>query len=152
MQRCGITILICGLLTAGCASDQPAVDVTAFDGDYITSYRHSPATQVVDGVPLDCAPVTEALFVRVRNGVASGYLHRDENYSFRTTVSHAGHLKTTIPIDSHYRYDADNPMPVSSLLLIFEAQLDQTASGAITVGDRRFNFDGCTTGVEIIAL
>ena len=139
-------------MTAGCATFQPAVDVTAYDGDYITSYWHSSARQEVDGVLLDCVPIEQALFVRVRNGVASGYLHRDENYSFRTTVSGAGHLKATMPINSHYRYDADNPVPVSSLLLVFEAQLDNTASGAITVGDRRFDFDGCTTDVEIIAL
>ena len=97
--------------------------------------------------------LAEAVFVRVRDGVASGYLHRDENYSFRTRVNTGGQLKAVMPIDSYYRYDEDKPVPLSNLMLIVEADFSNTTRrGAITVGDRRFGFDGCTTTVELIAL
>lgn len=151
MLTCGV--LVCGVLGAGCTTVQQRTQVSFYDGDYITSVQHSPATQVVEGLTLDCEPMAEAVFVRVRDGVASGYLHRDENYSFRTRVNISGRLKAVMPIDSYYRYDEDKPVPPSNLLLIIEANFSNNSQqGAITVGDRRFGFDGCTTTVELIAL
>ncbi len=151
MLICGVWV--CGVLGAGCTTVQQRTQASLYDGDYITSVQHSPATQVVKGLTLDCEPLVEAVFVRVRDGVASGYLHRDENYSFRTRVNTGGRLKAVMPIDSYYRYDEDKPVPLSNLMLIVEADFSNTTRrGAITVGDRRFGFDGCTTTVELIVL
>lgn len=97
--------------------------------------------------------MTEALFIRIRQGVASGYLHRDENYSFRTVVKGNGHLTAIIPIDSYYQYQAASPLPTSNLLLTFETRLSESVNrGVITIADRRFGFKGCATDVELFAL
>ena len=89
----------------------------------------------------------------MRNGVASGYLHRDENYSFRTVVQRNGALTALIPIDSYYQYQSAGSIPTSNLLLTFETRLSSAANkGVITVADRRFGFEGCATEVELFLL
>ena len=105
------------VFVAGCASGGSGVTVSAYDGDYITSNQTTIATQSVSGVLIDCTPMTESLFIRIRKGIASGYLHRDENYSFRTVVKANGRLTAIIPIDSYYQYLATSPVSYTHLTL-----------------------------------
>ena len=146
-------VLVWMVFVSGCASINPGTVVSGFDGDYVTSNQTTRATQRVAGVAIDCAPMTESLFIRVRNGVASGYFHRDENYSFRTLVQRNGALTAVIPIDSYYQYQSTSLLPTSNLLLTFETHLSVAANkGVITIADRRFGFKGCATEVELFSL
>lgn len=150
-----VAVAVCVALLAGCASTISVQNKVAydFDGDYLASIFGTAQHQLVAGNALQCDPLKQTLYLRIRNGVASGYLRQDENYSFRAPVSNAGELKAVIPIDSFYRYKPDSLLPPSRLKLVFNASLAPgSLNGSFMVGDRRFDYRGCVTNAKLSVL
>jgi len=138
-------------LLASCAS--PLVDRRAFDGDWHALMRDTPAVQMVQGVRFDCAPFTESFFLRVKSGVASGFLEADENYSFLAQVDADGHFQAQIPTDSVYTYKEAPLSRTSSIVLRLEGVLaGHRKTGVFVIGDEAIDGQSCATSVQFVAL
>ena len=129
------------------------VHTSEFDGDWTAVMRATAALQTWSDLRFECDEFTESFFLRVRQGVVSGYLETDENYSFRTQVHASGFFKTIIPIDSVYRYNEEGPVEQSNIALLLTGQLSpDNQTGQFVIADKRMDLNGCSTDVEYIAL
>lgn len=158
MRRCCFALACIAVLLQSCAVS-PSLDApdqvrnTAYDGDWSAVMRSTPARQSYADFQFDCDAFTESFFLRVRDGIVSGYLEIDENYSFRTSVNAAGSFNSFIPLDSYYRYKDDAQVEKSSIALLLVGHLgSDRRQGRFVIGDSRMNLNGCTTDVEFIAL
>lgn len=157
MKR-GFTAIACVALLQACAqtlSVRPAdaTDAVNLEGDWNAVMRSTAARQTYADLQFDCDEFSELFFLRVRNGVVSGYLEADENFSFRTRLDSYGVFKAVIPIDSYYRYKKNSSVETSSIVLLLSGNLTPgVLRGRFVIGDRRMNLSGCTTEVEYVAL
>lgn len=149
----GFSVLACMLLLQACARTLPlvatdAVHISEFDGDWAAVMKKTPAVQTNSGWKFDCEAFTEPFFLRVRNGVVSGYLETDENYSFRTSLDSRGSFSATIPFESFYRYKDNIPIESSVIALLLHGNLSkEVVAGQFVIGDTRMNLGGCSTDV-----
>lgn len=153
-----LVVLLSIVLLQGCAQHLPALDrglvhTNKFDGDWTAVMKGTDALQGWADVRFECDDFTEPFFLRVRQGIVSGYLETDENYSFRTTVKPGGSFETFIPIDSYYRYRKESPVESSNIALLLKGQLAPgRLTGQFVIADTRMDLNGCSTDVEFIAL
>lgn len=158
MRRCCLALACAAVLLQACVAVPPLesreqVLTSAFDGDWSAVMKSTPARQSYADFQFDCDEFTESFFLRVRDGVVSGYLEIDENYSFRTSVNSAGSFKSFIPLESYYRYKKDAQVEKSSIALQLVGHLESDRrNGHFVIGDSRMNLNGCTTDVEFIEL
>lgn len=150
--------LVCVVLLQACAQTRllqsgELVHTSEFDGDWTAVMKRTAARQSWSDVQFECDEFTEPFFLRVRQGVVSGYLETDENYSFRTQVAAGGAFKTFIPVDSFYRYKKKVPIEQSNIALLLTGQLSpENLTGRFVIADTRMDLHGCSTDVEFIAL
>ena len=158
MRRCCIALAYVAVLLQACVAVSPVesrepVLTSEFDGDWSAVMKSTPSRQSYADFQFDCDEFTESFFLRVRDGVVSGYLEADENYSFRTFVDSAGSFKSFIPLESYYRYKKDAQVERSSIALLMVGHLESDRrEGHFVIGDSRMNLNGCTTDIEFIQL
>ncbi len=141
------------LLLASCAAPPQEQLSTSFDGDWRALMRDTQSVQQVQGLQFECAPFTEPFFLRVRDGVASGFMEADENYSFSVPVDKRGRFKALIPTNSVYAYTDDIATRESNIVLVLTGVLvgaDKT--GTFVIGDEALDGQGCGTHVQFVAL
>lgn len=152
------TAVACVMLLQACAqtfqvrTSEPD-HTSEFDGDWTAVMKQTEPHQSWSSLRFECDAFTEPFFLRVREGVVSGYLEADENYSFRTQINAAGAFNAFIPVDSFYRYKKNVPVETSNIALLLTGQLsERNLSGQFVIGDSRMKLHGCATDVEFIAL
>jgi len=137
------------LLVSACATPRAQLDSSdGYDGDWQAVMGDTPAVQNVADYRFDCAPFTQPFFVRVRNGVASGYLQADENFSFSTRVASDGKFSVRIPTDSVYSYKQDTSARQSNIVLVLRGELSSQRRGTFVIGDEALDDRGCITRVQ----
>ena len=142
---------VAACLLMSCAVSQSELPQSRFDGDWQAVMRVTEPVQQVQGWRFDCAPFTNSFFIRVKNGVASGFLEADENYSFRTSVDQRGQFEAIIPTNSVYLYKESPIRRNSRIVLELSGSLSgQKGSGTFVVGDEAVDGQGCTTSVQFI--
>ncbi len=152
-MKLGFSVLVFMLLLQACAQKLPvaATDVAHindFDGDWTAVMKKTPAVQTNSGWKFDCEAFTEPFFLRVKNGIVSGYLETDENYSFRTSLNSHGSFSAVIPFESFYRYRNNIPIDSSVIALLLHGNLSKNVlAGRFVIGDTRMNLGGCSTDV-----
>lgn len=146
MKYCAYGIVMVSCL-ASCASSQGRT--TQFDGDWRAHMRDTVAVQQVQDLRFDCAPFTEPFFIRVSNGVASGFMEADENFSFTVPVDRRGGFKALIPTNSVYTYEDAQASRESNIVLVLEGSLSAgKKSGTFVIGDEAIDAQGCSTSVQ----
>ena len=113
--------------------------------------RGTESVQLVDELRFDCAPFNETFFLRVRNGIVSGYMQADENYSFVATLDHRGGFSARIPTNSVYTYKEAQVKRKSSIVLVLEGRLSG-GSGEFVVADTALDGQGCSTDVQFVSV
>ena len=154
-----LRIVAAACLLLSCASPQEETSVSSqqvtsrYDGDWRAMMRDTELVQEIQGYRFDCAPFTESFFLRVKEGIASGFMEADENYSFTSVVSRLGRFRATIPTDTTYRYRDVSFDRESSIVLVLEGDLsDGKESGRFVIGDEAIGSQGCTTLVQFVGL
>ena len=146
--------LVCLLMS--CASPQEEVstddvqlgDTSQYDGDWRAVMQETQSVQHANGFRFDCAPFVESFFLRVRRGMASGFMEADENYSFIVPVDRKGRFKALIPTNSAYTYKEAALERQSSIVLVLQGDLATDAkSGQFVIGDKAIDSQGCMTQV-----
>lgn len=151
-------VVVCMVLLQACVQALPLRSselhhTSEFDGDWTAVMKKTAARQTWSDLQFECDEFTEPFFLRVRQGVVSGYLETDENYSFRTRVDVGGAFKAFIPVDSFYRYKKNVLVEHSNIALLLNGQLaPEYPTGRFVIADTRMDLNGCSTDVEFIAL
>ena len=124
-----------------------------FDGDWRALMGSTAVVQQVQEYRFDCAPFTESFFLRVKSGVAAGFMEADENYSFSVPLDARGRFKAFIPTNTAYTYKDIEIDRESNIVLVLEGELAVgKQSGLFTIGDAAIQGQGCTTQVQFVAL
>ncbi len=124
-----------------------------YDGDWRALMRETASVQQVQNLRFDCAPFTESFFIRVKNGVASGFMEADENYSFHVPLDHRGRFKAQIPTNSVYTYKDVQVSRESNIVLVLEGALSTgKKTGVFVIGDQAIDGQGCATQVQFVAV
>ncbi len=148
--KSGLCAVICMLMSCASPQDNRAA---RFDGDWRALMRETESVQQVQNLRFDCAPFTETFFIRVKNGVASGFMEADENYSFSTPLDQRGRFKALIPTNSVYTYKDAQVSRESSIVLVLEGALStRKKTGVFVIGDQAIDGQGCATQVQFVAV
>ena len=143
-------------LLASCVSPdtgQLSHSVTRYDGDWRARMIQTAPQQYVQDLRFDCAPFTQPFFIRINDGVASGFMEADENYSFSAAVDRRGRFSAVIPTRSEYSYKEAEVERKSGIVLVLEGSLGQrTKTGVFVIGDEALDGKGCETKVQFEAL
>ena len=115
--------------------------------------RGTDSVQLVKELRFDCAPFSETFFLRVRDGVVSGYMQADENYSFVAAIDSTGSFSARMPTDSVYAYKEAQVKRKSSIVLVLQGSLSaRDSSGEFVVGDTALDDQGCRTDVQFVSV
>ncbi len=153
MRRCVYSIVGIGLLASCALPQEERSRTTQFDGDWRALMGETLAVQQVEQLRFDCAPFTEPFFIRVSNGVASGFMEADENYSFQAKVDARGRFKALIPTNSVYTYKDAQVNRESNIVLVLEGSLSKRGqSGSFVIGDEAIDGQGCSTSVQFVTV
>jgi len=151
MRRCVISFHCCVLFS--CALPQDDHRLSGFDGDWQALMRGTDSVQLVKELRFDCAPFSETFFLRVRDGVVSGYMQADENYSFVAAIDSTGSFSARMPTDSVYTYKEAQVKRKSSIVLVLQGSLSaRDSSGEFVVGDTALDDQGCRTDVQFVSV
>lgn len=153
-------IVATACLLLSCASPQEETSVSSshqptsrYDGDWRAIMHDTELVQQIQGYRFDCAPFTEPFFLRVRKGIASGFMEADENYSFTSVVNNQGRFKATIPTNTAYSYKEVSFDRESSIVLVLKGDLStENRTGLFVIGDEAIGSQGCMTQVRFVAL
>lgn len=151
-------VLVYCCLLSSCASPQDAWDANRFDGDWQAVMRGTESVQLIEGLRFDCVPFTEPFFLRVQDGVASGFLQADENYSFTAPIDRHGRFRAQMPTNSVYTYKSDDVKHESAIVLSLQGRLSaarlssQDSAGLFIVGDTALDGKGCSTVVQFVSV
>jgi len=161
MTRTGF-VVACLMLTQACASLSPksqnilqgeAASNGSFDGDWSAVMVQTVPKQKISSYIVSCAHFSESFFIRVKNGVATGFLEADENYSFRTYVDKSGVFAARIPTELQYRNLENRSGNESGIVLILHGTLGDTKpSGSFVIADPALRYQGCVTSVQYLSL
>lgn len=142
-------VLVYCCLLSSCASSHDGHSTSRFDGDWQAVMQSTESVQLVEGMRFDCAPFTESFFLRVKEGIASGFLQADENYSFTVPIDKSGRFVAQMPTNSYYTYKNADTRHESAIVLMLEGRLaDQVGSGVFIIGDTALKGQGCSTAVQ----
>jgi len=152
--------IVCLLVSCASPQDESAVaaqvqysGASKYDGDWRALMQDTESVQQVEGYRFDCAPFTESFFLRVRGGVAAGFLEADENYSFTAPLDRKGRFKALIPTSSAYTYKDAAIERQSNIVLVLQGELAvNKKSGQFVIGDAAVDSRGCVTRVQFVAL
>jgi len=154
VSLCLVVLLLSACAVPGAHLDKNVTGgfANGYDGDWQAVMGDTPAVQNVADYRFDCAPFTEPFFMRVRDGVASGYLQADENFSFSTRVTGDGKFSVRIPTDSAYSYQHAEGARQSNIVLVLRGELSSLRRGTFVIGDEALDDKGCSTRVQFLAV